>query len=63
MGYHTMWHAQETIQGVELMQLICKGQVPFFSKKEPQAMRNFIHRLFDITGAIFPTYSNRMMPF
>ena len=59
MGYHTMWHAWATITGVEMMHMLRKGQVAFYSNKEPQVLRNFIHRLFDCSGPIFPTYYNR----
>ena len=63
MGYHTMWNTWATTTGVEVIHMLRKGQVPFISKKEPQVLRNFIHRFFDIKGPIFPTYYNRPCPF
>jgi transposase, IS6 family len=63
MGYHTMWYAHTTITGVETMHMLRKGQVTYYSKKHAQSLRDFIHRLFDIIGSIFPLYSNRKIVF
>ena len=63
MGFHSMISAEKTITGIETMHQIRKGQTPFMSKKDPQLCRNVVHRLFDITGHIFPTYHNRTGPF
>jgi transposase, IS6 family len=63
MGHHTIRHAATTITGVETMHMLRKGQVPFYNKKNVQSLRDFIHRLFEITGSIFSMYSNRKMAF
>lgn len=56
MGYHTMWHAATTITGVETMHMLRKRQWAYYSKQNTQSLWDFIHRLFDITGAIFRMY-------
>ncbi len=45
------------------MHMLRKGQVAFYSKKEPQILRDFIHRFFDRSGPIFSTCFNREMVF
>jgi len=63
MGYSSHNTATDTITGIETIHKLRKGQVPFQSKREPQLLCNYIHRLFDIPGSIFPVYLNRKLVF
>ena len=56
-------HAWATITGVEVMHMLRKGQARFLMNAEPQVLRNFIHRVFDCPGPIFPSYHNREFVF
>ncbi|MFT5171360.1 MAG: IS6 family transposase, partial [Candidatus Marinamargulisbacteria bacterium] len=54
--FHTAWF---TITGIDTIHMLKKGRIDTNLYKNPQLLRNFIHRLFDIPGPIFPEFSNR----
>jgi IS6 family transposase len=59
LGYKTFHTAWFTITGIETMLMLKKGRIDANLNKNHQLLRQFIHRLFDIPGPIFPEFSNR----